>query len=649
MLKGIASFCLLLLLLPFGTFGQSNFSLGTLSIAELEKNGHFSAKLAQTHVIQTIDFTYARAEWTILPPSAFISGKITYYFKSKAGSTDSLFLDLNNQLLISNIEQEGQALSYIHNDNKIRIRLLHPNLGETDSLSIQYSGTPLSSGFGSFHVTASPGGAQYVWTLSEPYGASDWWPVRSELGDKLDSLDAIILTSSDNQASGNGKLLSITNSADGHYYHWQERHPIAMYLVGIAVGPYITLSDTIPLRTANTPLINFIYPEKLTDWQNAAGYQKNMLQYFDSLIIPYPFSDEKYGHVQFGWGGGMEHQTMSSVSDPGEMLLAHELAHQWFGDHVTCGSWSDIWLNEGFATYFTGVYIERFYPSSFQQWKTDHQENIFQVNDGSVFVEDTSSISRIFDGRLSYAKGAMVLHMLRKKMGDVAFFQGLRNYLTSAEHAAGFARTADLKHFCESASGIDLNDYFNAWIYQEGYANVRVEFNTLPDDILHLHLKQEGSFSTSTTFPLRIPVKVKWGEIDSLLFLNLDTSELDYWIQLKHTATSSPQLTIDSDRDLLARYTLEEVPSENAPVNVQLFPNPAINTISLHTNLYNGIPKDIQLYSLSGQKIALLAPTIENNGVISLNPATQISNGIYFLRLSQQEHIFTFRLLFQQQ
>ncbi|MFM2285906.1 MAG: hypothetical protein RLZZ543_1403, partial [Bacteroidota bacterium] len=450
MLKGIVSFCLLLVLLPYISLGQSNYSYETHSIAEIEKKGHSTLKLAQTHVVQSIDFTYARAEWTILPPTASISGKVTYYFKSTASSNDSLFLDLNNQLEISSIQQEGQALSYSHLNNTISIQLLHPNEGGIDSLSIEYAGSPVSSGFGSFNVMASPGGDQYVWTLSEPYGASDWWPVRTELGDKLDSLDVIVFTSNPNQASGNGKLLSITNSADGRYYHWQERHPIAMYLVGIAVGPYLTLSDIIPLRTANTPLINFIYPEKLTDWQNAAGYQKNMLQFFDSLIIPYPFSDEKYGQVQFGWGGGMEHQTMSSVSDPGEMLLAHELAHQWFGDHVTCGSWSDIWLNEGFATYFTGVYIERFYPSSFQQWKTDHQENIFQANDGSVFVSDTSAISRIFDGRLSYAKGAMVLHMLRKRIGDTAFFQGLRNYLNSEEHAAGFARTADLKHYCEN-------------------------------------------------------------------------------------------------------------------------------------------------------------------------------------------------------
>jgi hypothetical protein len=331
------------------------------------------------------------------------------------------------------------------------------------------------------------------------------------------------------------------------------------------------------------------------------------------------------------------------------MLLAHELAHQWFGDHVTCGSWSDIWLNEGFATYFTGIYIERYYPSSFQQWKTDHQENIFQANNGSVFVEDTSSISRIFDGRLSYAKGAMVLHMLRKRMGDEAFYQGLRNYLSSAEHAAGFARTADLKHFCEEASGLDLTQFFSAWIYQEGYANVRLEYNVLPDNILHFHLKQEGSFTPSTTFPLRIPVKVKWGEVDSLLFLNLDTSELDYWIQLNHSATSTPQLFIDSDKDLLARYTLIEVPTEIVPVEVSLFPNPAINSISLHVNLNNGIPQDIHLHSLSGQEIGLQAPIVENNGVILLNPATQISNGIYFLRFRQQEQLFTFRLMFQQQ
>jgi hypothetical protein len=178
---------------------------------------------------------------------------------------------------------------------------------------------------------------------------------------------------------------------------------------------------------------------------------------------------------------------------------------------------------------------------------------------------------------------------------------------------------------------------------------VTAEFNALPDDVLHLHLKQEGSFTASTAFPLRIPVKIKWAEADTLVYIWLDDNEIDYWIQLKHTSTDSPQITLDPDKDLLARYTLQEGSFSPAPMQFTVFPNPVIKSISLHANLNYGIPNDFQLYTISGQRIALLEPIIENNGVIMLNPSIQISNGIYFLKFRQQEQQFTFRLMLLQE
>src|SRR5262249_23701080 len=138
----------------------------------------------------------------------------------------------------------------------------------------------------------------------------------------------------------------------------------------------------------------------------------NFLSMYDTLLIQYPFANEKYGHCQFNWGGGMEHQTMTFMDSYDFLLIGHELAHQWFGDRVTCGNWEDIWLNEGFATYFEALCENEFLgASAWTSWKQNTRNNITSAADGSVKCSDTTDFNRIFDDRLSYNKGAFLLHM----------------------------------------------------------------------------------------------------------------------------------------------------------------------------------------------------------------------------------------------
>src|SRR5690606_1979392 len=147
----------------------------------------------------------------------------------------------------------------------------------------------------------------------------------------------------------------------------------------------------------------------------------------DSLIGPYPFPSEKYGHAQFSWPGGMEHQTMSFMGNFAFELIAHELIHQWFGNMVTCGSWQDIFLNEGFATYLTGVCVENLLEEQWwDRWKSVRKDIVFEKPDGSIFVSDTTEVPVIFNGRLTYTKGAYLLHMLRWILGDESFFRVLK-------------------------------------------------------------------------------------------------------------------------------------------------------------------------------------------------------------------------------
>ena len=169
---------------------------------------------------------------------------------------------------------------------------------------------------------------------------------------------------------------------------WQHRYPIATYLVAIAVTNYSMYTQYAPLvgRSKPLPVVNYVFPQFRTDAERETRDVLPMIRLFDSLFVPYPFEKEKYGHAQFTWGGGMEHQTMSFMVNFSYDLMAHELAHQWFGDMVTCGTWQDLWLNEGFATYLTVMTTEYLKSKEEANGKLrGMRSNICGNDGGSVF------------------------------------------------------------------------------------------------------------------------------------------------------------------------------------------------------------------------------------------------------------------------
>jgi hypothetical protein len=195
----------------------------------------------------------------------------------------------------------------------------------------------------------------------------------------------------------------------------------------------------------------------------------------------YPFINEKYGHANFNWGGAMEHQTMSSmsgVSGFGWAITVHELAHQWWGDMITCGSWHDIWLNEGWASYAEALYYLEVMGWSHYR---SYMNNMAYRGGGTIYVEDTTDVWSIFDGNLSYDKGAWVVHMLRGVLGEEAFFDGVDAYYHSA-HQYGSATTEDFKNVFEAATGVELDWFFDEWIYGTYVPHYRYSYGSVPSD-----------------------------------------------------------------------------------------------------------------------------------------------------------------------
>lgn len=454
------------------------------------------------------DLTYYRFEWYIDPNVYFIRGKVSPHFRVLEDHVTSIQFDFSNKLVVDSIIWKGRKLSFDHTADYALVvnfpEVLPVN--QVENLSIYYQGAPDPGGFGSF-IKGEHASKPIIWTLSEPFGTQDWWPCKNGLDDKIDSIDILITTPDTFRAASNGMLVSQTDNGDQTItYHWKHRHPITPYLVALAVTNYEVYEDVITFVDGETmPMLNYVYPESITNAKAGTQAHAPVVTFFDSLFVKYPFRNEKYGHAQFGWGGGMEHQTMSFVGSFSWGLLAHELAHQWFGDYVTCGTWTDIWLNEGFATYLEGLSRERFPQTinDWQNWKRNKINAITANPGGSVRVDDPTNINRIFSSRLSYNKGAYILHMLRWKLGDALFFDAIRQYLESRKN--NFATTDMLIQALEAASGENLSSFFQQWYHGEGYPIYKITWAT-KDRVTNVRIEQETSHPSVSFFDIPIPL-----------------------------------------------------------------------------------------------------------------------------------------------
>ncbi len=432
---------------------------------------------------ETFDVSYYKIDFTLTTSPEYLSGMVRMEAVSTVSNLTAITLDLMNSMNVDSVNVGGVPAVFVQNPATVDITLDRSyTVGELVTVGVFYQGVPGSSGFGSFEFS-SHSGTPWIWSLSEPYGAKDWWPCKDHPSDKADSVDILVTCNSAYKVGANGKLQSVTNNGDGTVtYSWKETHPISTYLVFIAVTNYAEFSNWFKYSpTDSMEVLNYVLPEHLASAQAGLPRAVDGLEIFSDLFGLYPFINEKYGHSEFGWGGGMEHQTMTSLGGFSEGLVIHELAHQWFGDMITCRTWPDLWLNEGFATYCEALYNEVKYGTG-SYWSTINSEISSAKNaTGTLYLQDTSGVGSMFNYSRVYAKGAVVLHMLRHVIGDSLFFQALYNYSNDPRFKYGTAITADLQEVCETTSGMDLDYYFNEWVYGESYPRYEYSWLTEPD------------------------------------------------------------------------------------------------------------------------------------------------------------------------
>lgn len=640
-----------ILLIILFLFFQSFFAQETLKeieeIAESElKSSSQLVNFQANPNTSNYDVIYQKLELTVDPAVYFISGNVTTDFVALE-NMNTITFDLNtitdtsdsfyqSRLTVGSVMMNGQFLDFNHNTSTKELWITFPatlNAGSTNSVSVSYAGAP-SSDEAAF-TKSSHGGTPIIWTLSEPFGARDWWPCKQDLNDKIENIDVFITAPSLYRSVTNGVELGIVDNGNGtKTTHFQHNYPIPAYLVAIAITNYSIFTQQAGSAPNEFPIVNYIYPENFTAAQNSLAITVPIMELFEELFETYPFANEKYGHAQFGWGGGMEHTTVSFMGSFGRGLIAHELAHQWFGNKITCGTWNDIWLNEGFATYLAALVIENFDGNSaFISHKSGLINNITSQSSGSVYLSDSeaTNVNRIFSSRLSYNKGAMVVHMLRWKLGDEIFFQALKNYLTDPSLAYGYAVTDDLKYHLENTSGMDLTEFFDDWIYKQGYPSYSILVANTGNNQILVTINQTQSNSSVSFFEMPIPIQLNGASGQTVtVVLDHSSNGQQFLIDVPFIVTNA---SFDPEKHIISKNndTTLGIPSLDWTQIIQILPNPANEYISIE------IPKTITLEKVSvlNQLGQMVSSSIDRK--LNVN---SLSNGVYYLHISTSAGTF---------
>lgn len=441
--------------------------------------------------------------------STDISGSTEIHVISKVAVLDTLLFELHEDLTITDILLNGATSTPFTRVGSAVIVPVNYTTGDQFYVKVIYGGTPPTpitnplGGAGMTHDDSPSWGNEVTWTLSEPFSAFEWFPCKQSLTDKIDSVFTYVTTSSTNKAGSNGILTDVVDLGGGlSRYEWQTRYPIDYYLISIAVAEYVDYTIYANPVGATAPIMiqNFVYnnPATLPYFQDEIDNTADFIEYFSELYGLYPFEEEKYGHCMAPLSGGMEHQTMTTQGWFEDGLTVHEMGHQWFGDQVTCASWSDIWLNEGFASYTEHLMYEHFYPGDELTDMQDRHLNVMEQPGGSVWVEDSLDAGSIFSGRLVYNKGAAIIHTMRFLINDDAlFFDVLQTYQQT--YKDGTAHAQDFKNVLETETSIDFTNFFNEWYYGEGYPTYSIEWNQINSSVW-IDLSQTVSMPGVTPF-----------------------------------------------------------------------------------------------------------------------------------------------------
>ncbi len=504
----------------------------------------YSQQLGELDADSIHSFDALELHATITPdiPARTFTGNVALNVEVMEDNPEMIAIHLC-ECTVQSVQLNDSPIEYEYNGSLISI-ILPPGTGIGDLLNIEidYEG-PLrdDNRFGGMVYQPAQ---DCLYTFGEPYSTRYWLPCYDLPFDKLDIVEMTVILEETYRVASNGVLLEETDLGDGRCRTiWRSEDPISTYLISLAAHPYIRIPSGV--YGLNDTEVNFwVYPADSALAAFEFGRTGQIIEYFETLFGPYPFNkyDQAMAPIFDGWGA-MEHQTCTTYGENlvrmgnrnAENIVAHELGHQWWGDWVGPLTFSHIWLNEGFASYCEVLWAEHLDPALYEQTLF-----IFQVY---YFAEDELIRYPIYDpppdflfGLAVYKKGALVLHTLRWLVGDENFFEALRQY--GVEYGMGSAVTDEFRDVVEDVSGMELDAFFEEWVYHAGYPEYNFNtFTVTPNEhgsqvTINLLQQQVNAPYFSTPLPIRLfggggDVIVR-AEVEPTAYQTLDLGDLDF-------------------------------------------------------------------------------------------------------------------------
>ena len=585
----------------------------------------------------------------------YISGNVKSKALVVAASLDSFAFVLHQNHTIDSVYVNGVKRNFVRRDSLVNASAGLPIAqGQLFDAIVYYKGTAPTGGaaaIGDGYSTGTSGswGNQVTWSLSESLCAYHWFPCKQDLRDKIDSSWVYATTDSLNMVGSNGLLKNVVTIGNKKRYEWKSRTPIDYYLISVSCAkykPYILYAKPMYLPNDSIYIQNFVYDNAINNASWISGQKVELdkivptIELQSKLFGMYPFYKEKYGHCMAPFGGGMEHQTMTSLGFFDFGLDAHELGHQWWGDNVTCAAWKDIFINEGWASYAEYL-CDQYLPvamtgqSATTNMLNTHNNVMSQTGGSCYFTNaDTMNASVIFSSRLTYDKGSAVVHSLRYEINnDSVFFPAIRAFQNT--YAKSTASVIDFKNFMQTQSGLNFAQFFNQWYYGEGYPTFAVSWNQA-NNVFYLKSTQTTSKPSSIPlFMTHVDYRItRTAMPDTIVRLYHGQSIENYSIPLTGSVTS---IGVDPNNWILNKVgantkdiTLNA--SEliaDAPM-VFVGPNPTSDALNIY--LYNNDQASVEVIDITGKM--MLSQSINTHAEFDIS---KYANGIYTVTVKNKQ------------
>jgi len=622
---------------------QNKFACAAAKIkSHANATARTASMLASTSLVNLedqYDLNFYHLNLTLSINNKVVSGNVRTLATVKSATLDSFAFELYSSHTIDSVILNGVNTAVSRNGDEARVPFATPLAqGSAIDATVYYHGTAptingSSIGDGYNNGTSPTWSNKSAYTLSECYHAYEWFPCKQQLRDKIDSSWVFVTTDSANKVGSNGVLTNVVTIGNTRRFEWKNNHPIDYYLISVALAKYIDYSIYAhPQGTTDSILIqNYIYnnPATLPYVKGIVDSTRQFIELFSKLYGMYPWADQKYGHCETVLGGGMEHQTMTTIGAFDWSTVAHELGHQWFGDKVTCGTWHDIFMNEGFAVYTEYLAREHLEPTQAAPFMLAAHNDVMSAVNGSVYNPDTTNENRIFDTRLTYDKGGAVLHTLRFVINnDSMFFLSYRNYLQQFNHST--ATIADFQTSVQNTTGLNLNLFFTQWVYGEGYPTFNVHWNQQGNNFTMRSIQTVSDISVTPLFITPIQYTLLRSIGDTTIRVMHATDTAWYNFQVNGTVTG---IIVDSANWIINKVigpthdgTLSGINTYNhIEAETSVYPNPANDMITVKSEGNF----TFTLYDVTGKLILTKkCDTVENIDV------SKLAAGMYFYQVN---------------